>query len=104
MDDMKIKPIISQLAINMGIFQSRKNFAIDPATVMMIIEIIMEIIEFIQANYGSRSGGVFERPDLRSKLKMVSLFKKVRMAPTDKVVVIQIVWSTIRDLRKRKVI
>ena len=103
MDDMKVRSISSQLAINMAT-AGWDRYKIDPATVVMIIEIIMEIIEFIQNNYKGRSGRIFLRPDTKSKIKMISLFRKVRLTPLEKVEAIRLVWDTIRDLRKRKVI
>ena len=58
MDDVKVRSISSQLAINMAT-AGWDRYKIDPATVVMIIEIIMEIIEFIQNNYKGRSGRIF---------------------------------------------
>ena len=104
MDDMKIRSISSQLAINMSIAGVGK-YKIDPATVLAIIEIIMEIIEFIQNNYSKRSAGrIFLRPDTKSRIKMISLFRKVRLSPLEKVSAIRVVWDTLRYLRVREVI
>ena len=104
MDNVKIRSISSQLAINMAT-AGWDRYKIDPATVMAIIEIIMEIIEFIQNNYSSgRAGRIYTRPDTRSKIKLISLFRKVKLNPVEKVAAIRLVWDTLRDLRKTKVI
>jgi len=104
MDDMKIRSISSQLAINM-FSAGMDKYTIDPATVLAIIEIIMEIIEFIQNNYSRRvAKRIFVRPDTKSRIKMISLFRKVKLSPVQKVAAIRVVWDTLRDLRNRKVI
>ena len=104
MDETKIRRISSQLAINM-LSAGMDKYKIDPATVLAIIEIVMEIIEFIQNNYSRRTAKrIFTRPDTKSKIKMISLFRKVKLSPIEKVSAIRIVWDTVRDLRLAKVI